>query len=249
MEKIKLKNKPLVEAIFELRWDIEKPSDPYYKLIIGRFYDKIISEYPYYEQLPTASFPEDMMTRVVQHRFRKTENGWPIVQLGPGVITLNDTDSYNWTDFEKRAQNLLEIFYKTYPNLDNLKITGLQLRYIDSIDFNYNENVFKFLKKHMKLSLNIEESLFKDTNVKNLPIGFDFRSSFLTKKPKGILKLKFARGKKFEKDVLIWETIVESSGKDTPNRDNIKLWIKEAHNLTYRWFIKTIEGELLERFK
>ena len=40
-----LKNKPLVEAIFGLKWELQEPQpemkiDPHYKLLIGRFYDK-----------------------------------------------------------------------------------------------------------------------------------------------------------------------------------------------------------------
>lgn len=249
MEKITLKNKPLVEAIFELRWKIEKPLDPFYKLIIGRFYESIIDDYPIYEQLPTAAFPEDMVSYVVQHRFRKTEDSWPLIQLGPGVISLNDTENYSWSDFSERIKNLLKKFFEIYPKLDNLIITGLQLRYIDSMDYNYKEDVFKFLKDNMKLSINIEKSIFTETNVEDLPVGFEFKSSFITKKPKGALKLKFTRGKKVKKDVLIWETIVESGGKDIPQRDNINQWIEEAHLLTYKWFMKTIDGKLLERFR
>ena len=60
-----LKNKPLAEAIFELRWELQEPAqgmkvDPHYKILIGVMYDKV-------------------------------EDEWPLIKIGPGIITLNDT--------------------------------------------------------------------------------------------------------------------------------------------------------------
>jgi uncharacterized protein (TIGR04255 family) len=64
-----LKNKPLIEAIFESRWELVEPSpemkvDPHYKILIGRLYGKISDEYPSREQsreqLPTATMPDEI---------------------------------------------------------------------------------------------------------------------------------------------------------------------------------------------
>jgi uncharacterized protein (TIGR04255 family) len=85
IKRIELKNKPLVEAIFEIRWELEKSNlgliDPNYKLIIGRIYDKLKAEYPYYEQLPTANIPDGIAEYITQHRFRTAENSWPLIQI------------------------------------------------------------------------------------------------------------------------------------------------------------------------
>ena len=96
---INLKNKPLIEAIFEIRWKLQEGPekgmriDPHYKLLIGRIYEKIKDKYTFHEQLPTASMPDEIAGYIIQHRFRKKENEWPLIQLGPGIITLNDTKS------------------------------------------------------------------------------------------------------------------------------------------------------------
>ncbi len=63
MTKKILKNKPLVEAIFELRWELQEhnqglKTDPHYRIIVGRIYDKVSNEYPFHEQLPAASIPD-----------------------------------------------------------------------------------------------------------------------------------------------------------------------------------------------
>ena len=76
-----LKNKPLVEAILEVKWKLQSsvPNlqlDPHYKLLLGRLYDRVSEEYPEHEQLPTATMPDEIAGYMVQHRFRHAANEW-----------------------------------------------------------------------------------------------------------------------------------------------------------------------------
>ena len=92
----KLTHPPLIEAILEVRWQLQQQApgvavDPKYKLLVGRLYDRLSRDYPFYEPLPTASMPDEMLGYVVQHRFRTADGAWPLVQVGPGLVTLNDT--------------------------------------------------------------------------------------------------------------------------------------------------------------
>lgn len=257
MERKILKNKPLVEAIFELRWELQEPApgmkiDPHYKILIGRIYDRVRNEYPFHEQLPTATMPDEIAGYVVQHRFRKDKNKWPLIQIGPGIITLNDTEGYIWEDFEKRIYHMLEVLFDAYPDTEsNLKINWSLLRYIDAVDFNYEEdNIFSFLSSNLKIHIDMYEKLFEETGVKNLPLGFDLRFSFPATKPKGAVHLRFVRGKKKNKDALIWETQVQSVGEHAPKtKEQIRAWVVDAHALTDDWFFKMIEGELMRRFE
>ena len=252
-----LKNKPLIEAIFELRWELQEPElgmriDPHYKILIGRIYDRVMKEYPFHEQLPTATMPDEIAGYVVQHRFRKGEDEWPLIQIGPGIITLNDTDGYVWDDFEKRISRLLGILFEAYPDAENnLKVNRLLLRYIDAVDFDYGkDDIFDFLKEKMKLNVEIYEKLFEDTGASKLPLGFDLRFSFPSIGPKGAAYLRFVRGKRKGTDALIWETMVQSVGNNVPKaKEGITTWIKAAHDFTDDWFFKMIEGELLRRFE
>ncbi len=252
-----LKNKPLVEAIFELRWELQESvsgikMDPHYKILVGRIYDRVKNEYPFHEQLPTATIPDEIAGYVVQHRFRKDKDKWPLIQVGPGIITLNDTEGYVWEDFEKRICNLLDVLYEAYPESgSNLKVNQLSLRYIDAVDFDYEkENLFEFLEEKLKVSIKIHEQLFKETDVSNLPLNIDLRFAFPTIKPKGAIHLRFVRGKRKNADALIWETMVQSIGDDAPkNKEEIIAWVEAAHSLTDDWFFKMIEGELLRRFE
>jgi len=246
-----------VEAIFELRWELQEPQsgmkvDPHYKILIGRIYDKVSAEYPFHEQLPTATMPDEIAAYIVQHRFRKEKEKWPLIQIGPGIITLNDTDSYVWEDFEKRVINVIDTLFQTYPEAEkNLKINGLLLRYIDAVEFDYGKNrIFDFLKEKMKINLEVHRRLFEGTGVEDSPLNFATRFAFTSTKPKGAVHLGFARGRKKDSDALIWETMVQSIGDDAPKtRDGIISWVRDSHSLADDWFFKIIEGELEKRFE
>lgn len=137
----KLSHAPLVEAILEIRWRLQtNPAipdmavDPQYKLLVGRLYDRLRQDYPIHEPLPTSVMPDEMLNYLVQHRFRKSANGWPLVQVGPGIATVNDTEGYIWDDFAERGRQLLQALADIYPDATwPLTVTGLQLRYIDAL--------------------------------------------------------------------------------------------------------------------
>jgi hypothetical protein len=226
-----LKNKPLVEAIFELQWELQEPSpgmklDPHYKILIGRMYDMLRDKYPFHEQLPTATMPDEIAGYVVQHRFRKDKDKWPLIQV--------------------------DKLFEAYINAENdLKISRLLLRYIDAVDFDYGkDNIFDFLKEKMKMNIEIYEKLFEETGTSKLPLNFDLRFAFPSVSPKGAMHLRFGRGKRKDIDALVWETTVQSVGNDAPKvKEGIVTWVKAAHDLTDDWFFKIIEGELLKEFE
>lgn len=226
--------------------------DPHYKLLVGRFYDKIVDEYPYHEELPTAYIPDEISGYIVKHRFRKKENEWPLIQLGPGILTVNDTEGYIWEDFEKRIIIAISTLYDLYPEPEeNLIINRLMLRYIDSIEFDFKkDNIFNFLKNKLKTEINLYQNLFDNKKVLNLPSNFNLRFDFKSLDPKGTIFLRFVSGKKGETDALIWETVVQSDTEDMQkNEYDISNWIKKAHEITDDWFFKLIDGELLKRFE
>jgi uncharacterized protein (TIGR04255 family) len=255
MIKKSLKNKPLVEAIFELRWSLEERApgikiDPHYRILVGRIYDRIREKYAHHEQLSAAALPDEIAGYLVQHRFRKDKDQWPLIQVGPGIITLNDTEGYSWEDFKRRISLMIDALFESYPDSENLEIEGLLLRYIDSIEFNYKtDDIFKFLKEKMKMNIVIYPKLFEGTGVGNLPLDFNLRFSFSSENPRGSLHLKFARGRVKEKDSLVWETMFQSMEDVPKTKKEIIKWTDEAHRLTHDWFFKIIEGELERRFE
>ena len=264
MSRKDLKNKPLVEAIVEIRWHLIQPIkvqgpapmilpalDPHYRLLLGRLFDRFRGEYPFHEQLPTATLPDDMVGHVVQHRFRSAKDDWPLVQVGPGVFTVNDTHRYTWTDFQQRTKEAVVRLYDAHPSVAEFRIQSLVLRYIDAVEYNYQEeNAFAFLNDKMKVGITLPDSLFHITGVESRPCSFSWQATFQCSKPAGRVHVSFATGQKEEKPAILWETTVQSVGDDVPNMpDGFPDWIDAAHEITDDWFFKLIEGELERRFQ
>lgn len=253
MAEARLPKAPLVEAIFEMKWKLDQSSpgvkaDPNYKLLVGRFYDRLCEkDYPFHEQLPTANMPDEMAPYIIQHRFRKKEGGWPLIQLGPGIVTFNETEGYDWPDFQRRLTELLTQFFASYPNPKKIQVEELTLRYIDATDFNYNQNILTFLKDKMGMDIVMPETLFKETMISNSPLALDFRITYPY--TNGGATIRFARGTRNNKDALISETVVNSKGKGVPqSQEEIIKWIVKSHDLTHIWFIKLYE-KLMGQFK
>ncbi len=256
MQRKVLKNKPLVEAIFEMRWELEEqisgfPVDSHYAILVGALYERLKSSYPYHEPLPTSVLPSEVSAYVIQHRFRVAEQQWPLVQIGPGIVTLNDTERYAWEDFEKRIQFLASAVFDTFSSLNRVpRLTALLLRYIDAIEFDYQqENLFEFLRDHMKIRIEIDERLFHVADVSPRPSWFDWKFAFPTHTPEGSLQIRFTRGTTQKGDALFWETQVQSLDVSASSLEDVSQWAQQAHELTDRWFFQMIEGELLRRFE
>ena len=257
MDRIILKKKPLVEAIFELRWDLQElepgiKMDPHYNLLIGGLYERLKSDYPFHQQLPSAGMPNIMAEYLAQHRFRKGDNQWPLVQIGPGIITVNDTEGYIWEDFERRIVKVVRDLFDVYPNAaSDLRPNTLTLRYIDAMPFDFdNCDILLFLREKMNLNIRLHHKLFEETGVEEAPKGLDLRFGFKSSEPQGSMRLRLFRGRQKDVDALIWETIVTSVSGDLPKiPSETDRWLEEAHDLTNSWFFKLIEGELLERFR
>jgi len=251
-----LKNKPLVEALLELRWVLPGSSspglieDPNYRILLGRFFERVKDDYPAHESLPTAGVPDSMVGHIAQHRFRTKVNGWPLVQLGPGLLTVNDTASYTWDDFQARCESVVARFVESHPAIADLRLDSLALRYIDAVAFDASkEDVFKFLRDKMKTNVALPTNLFDGPDVTPAPSTFTWQAVFPNRKPEGTVVLRFATGIRESQPVLLWETLVSSQSGQTPKiPEGFPQWLREAHDITDDWFFKLIEGELERRF-
>ncbi len=258
-----LRNKPLVEAILEIKWQLDKPGqmsgspqmalpagDPHYRLLLGRLFDRFQKEYPVHEPLPAATLPDEVVGHCVQHRFRAAKDDWPLVQVGPGIFTVNETHRYTWTDFQQRVREAVGRLFDAHPNPTDFRIETLVLRYIDAVEFNYQEeNAFVFLKDKLKVGISLPPSLFQDTGVSGLPRNLSWQATFQCSNPRGAVHVSFATGQKEGKPAILWETTVLSTGAELPAMPGqFSEWIDAAHEITHDWFFKLIEGELERRF-
>lgn len=251
----KMNRPPLLEVIAEIRWKLEPSEpegilrDPHYKLLPGKMANLLQGEYPFLEQLPAADMPEEITSNIVQYRFRKGENEWPLIQLGPGIITINQTGpEYHWVDFEHRINHAINALYQAHQKGKDLKLDRILLRYLDSFPFKFEqENALDNLKKGFKTSIILEDSLLSSIDVSHAPSGLDLKLVYPLIGKKAALSVRFARGEIEGKDVLISETGVQEGDEEAPcDEESIMQWFREAHGVTHNWFFAMIRGPILD---
>lgn len=246
-----LSNAPLVEALVELRWKLDPVAgDPHYNVFVGALYEHVKQQYPIHEPLPASLIPQPAIQNVVQHRFRDSEAGWPLVQVGPGIVSLNDTEQYSWNDFGPRAKAVVDAVFAAYPGNAPPQISSLLLRYIDAVAIASEEQPLDFLREYLKTKIELPPQLFIDALVSPNPSTFDLRSSFAVESPSGTVSIRFATGTTKGQRGIIWETALRSNDEQLPQLpETFSDWIESAHDLISNWFFKLIEGELYGRFE
>jgi uncharacterized protein (TIGR04255 family) len=254
-----LKYKPLVEAILEFRWVlVSSPTspgantliDPHYRLLLGRFSEKVQKDYPFHEPLPTSQIPDGMVPYIVQHRFRVSNSNWPLIQIGPGIVTINDTVGYKWSDFHKYCEGAIKMLIDSYPAPGDFKISDLTLRYINALPFDFNtNNIIDFLKDKMKINITLPDNLFEDSLIKNKPTALNWQASFFNSELNATVTIHLTTVQKNNEPSFLWETFVKSTGESIPDLiSRIPQWIESAHNISDSWFFKLIEGDLERKF-
>ena len=238
---------PLVEAIFEIRWaleDVEEEGfpkgkrDPHYVVLVGRLYAELESNYPHIERLSAENVPESMTPYVFRQQFRASEDGWPLVQVGPGIVTVNQTEDYSWKSFKSKVSQLTNALFRVYPQPDKLTISGLSLQYINAEYFDYsNEDLFRYLRENLQTTVKIEKHVFDCAQVGERPDNFVLFLRFPCEIPRGSLTARIGMGTKMGKPGIIWETVIRSGGEDLPEeKGEILAWAEDAHEVARKWF-------------
>jgi uncharacterized protein (TIGR04255 family) len=134
---IRLNKEPLLEAVWEIRFDA-KSGLPVGEMLPGMLYQALRESYPAMVRLPAADIPRpiartDEVLRYVPTVRLEGPPGVPFaIQVGDRVVSLNNRRPYGgWAEFSKRIHELAEL----------LRSTGLiqkperfSLKYIDLIE-------------------------------------------------------------------------------------------------------------------
>jgi len=226
----RLANAPLQEVIFEVGWALDLDpstgieSDSRFGLALGALKTLVkerfphhVARVPFYELVPHA------FNRKAVMQFRAEPNGRPLLQLGPGVFTVNDTDKdYDWDDsFKPTLLYGLDKLEEAYDG--PMLYEQVALRYIDSVrvrDYGFTD-WGSFIAKHLHFSF--QNSFGPDL----VPKDVSFQQLF--DRPNGdTLHLQVGSGTDGEGDLrLIWQTILQRS--QAFNKEELIAWGQEAH--------------------
>ncbi len=137
---IRYERSPLVEVIAEIRWDL--PKEPG----IGARYRDVADFQLFWQvfqdQLPDFgeiellldSIPAKLPQHQPIYRLRKERGTWPLIQIGPGLLTVNITPDYTWegTVEPNIGAALKALGHAAAETGFGLALNRLELRYIDA---------------------------------------------------------------------------------------------------------------------
>lgn len=240
-----LPNAPLIEVILELRWQISEQNDfEKYRFLEGDLYNQIKGDYPYREPLVpiNAPFPIQMLKNKPTLRFRTEETGWPLIQMGPGLITTNTIDAnYEWDDFHSRINKVIDALYEVdfFGLQQELSFT---LKYFDFFEIDFKrKNALHFIENNLHIGLN-QSILTTTKSPENIAINMSFQVE------QGLYYLQLYKAIHKEIEGLIVETSIERS-LGAGNREEISNWLINAHDFTSDRFKQMTKGQLYKSFQ
>jgi uncharacterized protein (TIGR04255 family) len=237
----KLPKAPLVEVVIELRWKISSKEElAGIQYLYGDLYNELKIKYPFRENILPVEVPTEMTINQPVHRFRAEKGGYPLLQVGPGIITLNTIDDkYYWETFFEDAKELIQTFSTIYSQNNTIVPAIL---YIDFFPFDFSRNnVHKFINQQFNITF--DQSFFKTEGFPS-----DFNMGFAYNIDLGDLLVNFRKGKNQNTEGILLQTRI--NGKQAVlDFKNINNWFNEAHKILSEIFKQLTEGELYESFK
>jgi len=134
---------PLVEAVFEMRFEAAAPAAG--DLLPGLLYSAMKDQYPQVVPLPLNSVPRDIRDRTAGLLYgpsHRLANGPQSVQVGDRVLTVNSLVYLGWAKFKERVESVLEAIKGT----DLVKrVERFSFKYVNLIEAAKTEGQLHFL--------------------------------------------------------------------------------------------------------
>ena len=239
MSKNKLKNAPLKEVIFELRWestldDSGNPYDPGYNLAQGKFADRVNSEFPVHKKLILDEMPFNVFGSAM-HQYWKGEFTWPVIQHGQGILAVNEVEyGYEWANGYKplliKSINDLQASYE-----DKLSFNVVKLQYIDAWDLN-GMDPSEFIAKNLQTEIHNNYDLPGKARSFNIEQNFELNDDSMMS-----LKISTGINNNNQQPSVIWTTTVEKKSKMII--EDVTFWLESAHRTTSMMFKKMLNPE------
>lgn len=247
----KLPKAPLQECIFEIRWELDiDPSnnqqfDFGFSMAQGKLQEIVNHEFPSFTRKLPYGFPEQALKHQVINQYWAKPNTWPVLQLGPGIFTVNETEiNYDWKkNYFPLIDKAMDWIHKAYNQ--KLNINYASLRYIDSVkpkDYGFEGRWQDFIQEHFNFSF------VNSFNSRGAIKGIKFEQYFdLVDKSSLHISMNSGKYRKTDDEALIWQTSVIKASKF--EKDSLISWVKNAHSTTSDLFKEMTKPKFYDSFK
>lgn len=245
----RLLNAPLQEVIFEVRWRLQPVKDTGqfqdigFELASGRLNALLESEFPFYRRILPSELPDQLLSYKVAHQYWKAENTWPVIQLGPGIFTVNCTDQvYDWdTVYRPLIEKAINWLMQAYR--EPLQLALASLRYIDSIKVDDYGGVTDGWQSFIKNNFNIE--YINSFNTRGLQSRIQIDQSF-DMEDGSELQVQMSNGTRHNDPAIVWQTAILK--KQSFTKEEVLIWSDKAHTISHELFYEMIKPDLYASF-
>ena len=257
---MRLPSAPLLEVVFELRWQVHSTGDVFgYDPGFAAFsksFEQAMNASGYKAHERVASPGPSFVHRIV-NRYRKQEP-FPLVQIGHGIFACNVSTEYEWTDFRKMIAQGVQDVLKCYPHtaVTPLVPSLFELRYVDV----FNEELVgdqswqNFLAKCSKMKFTtlpyLESVTVPGADRVNFGLRQDLKDADL-----GHFELQIANGISSGKpSILMTSKVIKAKfGDAAPALASLEAlvpkWADAAHTVNSEFFKAFVDDALMAKFK
>jgi len=270
---IHLTQNPLAEAWLELQWrttpqtkvsshvplgPLEPSIDTHYPLALGAFFHGVKKDYPVEEPLPAAQIPDAVLPpHTVRHRFRVAPDEWPVMQLGPGIATVNLISPYSWSLFREQAIFLRRKLREAYRGVPIYPV-AIIMRYRNIFPLDYHgENVLSYMAENLNFTVNCPSYIPGPAGENGRPIEMGVNLGYTLRRPQSLGTIRLATALETKHDhtprpVLLADLEVNThKNADSPfeNDRRFATWLDQAHAVIHEWFFALVDGPLRRNFE
>lgn len=228
-----LKNCPIKEAVFEIRFEPSVPNGAVY----GVIYSALKETYGDSTPLPVLQIPETVRDAdpnlIYQPHFRLKRDGF-LLQIGPKIFAIASSAPYRgWTEYR---HEIVSVFDKLKGEGFISDINRIGLRYINIFTIGILENI------RLKIKIDEEFITNTETTLRTVFVEDDEFRTVLQIANDTIVTEPGSEpyvGSMIDVDVL-------KAGSGLPFLDNIEVMIDAAHEIAKNRFFALLKDELLE---
>ncbi len=238
---------PLQEAIFELHWALDEGKfgmlyDKGFDVAIGILKEKVKPNFPVHERLQAEGVPHIQMLGIPAHQFWKTDYQSPVIQFGPGILTVNDIgEGYAWKGrFRDAIKLALKHWAVSYASPKTVE--SIRLQYLNSAEIgDLSPEVFVA----EMLQTRIVNGFARPGAMDQLAIV----QTFLLKDGSTLtLNIMDGKNNTTGTNSVFWRIILEKSEGEIPV-DGILDWATYAHDEISRFFQNLLHPTYYDRLR
>lgn len=241
----KLPHAPLQEVVFELFWELETdsngmPVDNDYEYALGLFKSEISKDFKHSVKL-TPTLPKEINLHIFsmpRHQFWTAEKNWPVVQLGPGILVVNDIEkNYAWQSFRALILNSKINLENSYGR--KLTYVGLRLKYIDAFETG-SASVYEFMNQNFNIQLH------NNFGISGTPVSLNIAQRFNIADGCFVDYNINSAINAAARQIILWQTAYTVESK--LESGSIETLLDKAHDFLSRQFKEFVKPEFYVRF-